>query len=77
MSVMYLALPVALLLVLAAFLAFRWCIQTGQLDDLDNVSYRMLHDDAARTAKSHRTGNQRTRTTVSKEQTDKHDASPT
>ncbi|HMO34562.1 MAG TPA: cbb3-type cytochrome oxidase assembly protein CcoS [Gemmatales bacterium] len=45
MSVIYLALPVALLLVLAAFLAFRWCIHTGQLDDLDNVSHRMLHDD--------------------------------
>lgn len=48
MSVIYIALPVALLLVLAAFLAFRWCIQTGQLDDLDNASYRMLHDDTAR-----------------------------
>ncbi|MBL8824042.1 MAG: cbb3-type cytochrome oxidase assembly protein CcoS [Planctomycetia bacterium] len=48
MSVIYIALPVALLLVLAAFLAFRWCIQTGQFDHLENASYRMLHDDGAR-----------------------------
>jgi len=47
MSVMYIALPVALLLVLAAFLAFRWCIRSGQLDDLESASYRMLHDDSA------------------------------
>lgn len=46
MSVIYIALPVALLLVSAAFLAFRWCIHAGQLDDLDNASFRMLYDDA-------------------------------
>lgn len=44
MSVIYIALPVALLLVLVAFLAFYWCIQSGQLDELDNASYRMLYD---------------------------------
>ncbi len=46
MSVMYIALPVALLLALAAFLAFRWCINSGQMDDLETPSYRVIFDDA-------------------------------
>jgi cbb3-type cytochrome oxidase maturation protein len=45
MSVIYIALPIALLLVLASFLAFRWCINTGQMDDLETPSYRVLFDD--------------------------------
>lgn len=44
MSVMYLALPIALLLVGAAFLAFRWTVRSGQLDDLDTPAYRALYD---------------------------------
>ena len=32
MSVIYLALPIALILVGAAFLAFRWSVFSGQLD---------------------------------------------
>lgn len=47
MSVMYLALPIALLLVGAAFLAFRWTVRTGQLDDLDTPAYRAIFDDTA------------------------------
>lgn len=47
MSVMYLALPIALLLVGAAFLAFRWSVRSGQLDDLDTPAYRALFDDDA------------------------------
>ncbi|MFT3882636.1 MAG: cbb3-type cytochrome oxidase assembly protein CcoS [Gemmatales bacterium] len=45
MSVIYLALPIALLLVGAAFLAFRWSVRSGQLDDLDTPGYRVLFDD--------------------------------
>lgn len=47
MSVIYLALPVALLLVGAAFMAFRWSVHSGQLDDLDTPAYRALFDDEA------------------------------
>ena len=54
MSVIYLALPIALLLVGAAFMAFRWSVRSGQLDDLDTPAYRALFDDEARsTAKEH------------------------
>ena len=47
MSVMYRALPIAMLLAGAAFLAFRWSVRSGQLDDLDTPAYRALFDDEA------------------------------
>lgn len=45
MSVIYLALPIALLLVGAAFVAFHWSVRSGQLDDLDTPACRMLFED--------------------------------
>ena len=45
MSVIYIALPVALLLGLAAALAFAVCAKSGQFDDLDTPPIRMLYDD--------------------------------
>ncbi len=45
MSILYLALPVALILVTTALLAFRWALRRGQFDDLDTPAVRMLHDD--------------------------------
>ncbi len=45
MSVLYLALPIALLLVALAFWAFRWCVNTGQLDDLETPAHRAIFDD--------------------------------
>lgn len=47
MSVIYLALPIALLLVGAAFMAFRWSVRSGQLDDLDTPAYRAIFEDEA------------------------------
>ena len=45
MSVIYVVLPLALLLVLAAVLAFVWAARRGQFDDMDTPALRMLHDD--------------------------------
>jgi len=45
MSVVYIALPLSLLLVLAAVAAFVWSLRSGQLDDLETPSVRLLMDD--------------------------------
>lgn len=45
MSVLYIALPLAILLGGAGLVACWYCIRTGQYDDLDSPSMRMLIDD--------------------------------
>lgn len=45
MSVIYIVLPLALLVVAVAVGAFVWATRRGQFDDLDTPSLRMLHDD--------------------------------
>ncbi|MBI1373292.1 MAG: cbb3-type cytochrome oxidase assembly protein CcoS [Phycisphaera sp.] len=45
MSVLYIALPVAILLAAAAVAGFIWATRGGQFDDLDTPAYRVLHDD--------------------------------
>ncbi len=47
-SVVYIALPIALLLALAALAAFIWSVRTGQMDDLETPRHRMLFDDEQR-----------------------------
>ncbi len=47
MSILYLVLPLALVIVLAAVLAFSWAARRGQFDDLETPALRMLHDDDA------------------------------
>lgn len=47
MSILYLVLPLALVIVLAAVLAFIWAARRGQFDDLETPALRMLHDDDA------------------------------
>lgn len=46
MSIIYLVLPLALLVVLIGVLAFLWAARRGQYDDLDTPAHRILHDDA-------------------------------
>ncbi len=46
MSVIFLVVPLATLIVLAAVIAFVWSARRGQFDDLDTPAVRMLHDDA-------------------------------
>lgn len=45
MSVLYIALPVALLFAAGAVATFLWSLNRGQYDDLDTPPVRMLFDD--------------------------------
>ncbi len=45
MSVIYIALPIALLLATAAVWAFYRSINEGQFDDLETPAHRILFDD--------------------------------
>ncbi|MDV6029807.1 MAG: cbb3-type cytochrome oxidase assembly protein CcoS [Phycisphaera sp. RhM] len=45
MSVLYIALPIALLLGGGGLLACLYCIRDGQYDDLDSPSVRILVDE--------------------------------
>lgn len=44
LSVIYLVLPLALLIVGGAVLAFVWSARSGQYDDLETPAVRVLHD---------------------------------
>jgi cbb3-type cytochrome oxidase maturation protein len=44
MSVLFIALPLAILLGAAGLFACLYCIRSGQYDDLDAESYRILVD---------------------------------
>jgi len=44
-SVVYIALPVAILLALAGVIAFVWATRSGQMDDLETPGQRVLFDD--------------------------------
>lgn len=48
MSVLYLLVPLALLLVAAAIGAYVWAARRGQFDDTETPAIRMLHDDDTR-----------------------------
>ena len=45
MSVVFLVLPLALIVVGAAVVAFVWSARSGQFDDLDTPAVRMLRDE--------------------------------
>ncbi|HSA56713.1 MAG TPA: cbb3-type cytochrome oxidase assembly protein CcoS [Gemmatimonadaceae bacterium] len=62
MSIIYLVLPLALLVVLLGVLAFLWATRRGQYDDLDTPAIRVLHDDApGASAPDHYAGQTETR----------------
>ncbi|MCC6243621.1 MAG: cbb3-type cytochrome oxidase assembly protein CcoS [Gemmatimonadaceae bacterium] len=46
MSVLYIVLPLALVIVAGAVFAFVWSARSGQMDDLETPAVRMLHDDS-------------------------------
>ena len=48
MSVLYIVLPLALLVVGVAVGAFVWATRRGQFDDLDTPALRVLRDDDPR-----------------------------
>ncbi|MCA2983718.1 cbb3-type cytochrome oxidase assembly protein CcoS [Gemmatimonas sp.] len=45
MSVIFIVLPLAILIVGAAVGAFVWSARTGQMDDLETPAVRMLRDE--------------------------------
>lgn len=45
MSIMYVILPVALIVVFIAVIGFVWAARKGQFDDLETPAMRALHDD--------------------------------
>lgn len=47
MSVIFIVVPLAALVVLAAVIAFVASARGGQFDDLDTPAVRILHDDPA------------------------------
>lgn len=48
MSVVYIALPFALLLALVFLAAFIWSVRSGQMDDLETPAHRILGEDEER-----------------------------
>jgi cbb3-type cytochrome oxidase maturation protein len=51
MSVLYLAIPVALVVALIAVIAFVVQVRNGQYDDLETPARRMLFDDVEKKEK--------------------------
>jgi len=45
MSVIYVVIPLAMIVVFVAVLAYVWAVRRGQFDDLDTPPLRMLHED--------------------------------
>ncbi|NIV17882.1 MAG: cbb3-type cytochrome oxidase assembly protein CcoS [Woeseiaceae bacterium] len=45
MSILYLLIPLALVLLAGAVWAFFWAVGSGQFDDLDTPALRVLMDD--------------------------------
>lgn len=45
MDIIYLLIPLALVLLVAAIAAFFWAVRNDQFDDLDNEAHRILFDD--------------------------------
>ena len=45
MSILYILIPLALLLLGAAVWAFFWAVGSGQFDDLDTPAMRVVMDD--------------------------------
>jgi cbb3-type cytochrome oxidase maturation protein len=45
MNVLYLLIPLALLVVIAAGVAFIWAVNSGQFDDPEGDAVRMLDDE--------------------------------
>jgi cbb3-type cytochrome oxidase maturation protein len=45
MSILYLLIPVAVLLIAGAIAFFVWSVRTGQFEDLEGPAHRILMDD--------------------------------
>jgi cbb3-type cytochrome oxidase maturation protein len=45
MSILYLLIPMALVLMAIAIWAFIWSVKTGQFEDMEGPAHRILMDD--------------------------------
>lgn len=45
MTVLYILIPVAIVLVTIAIVVFNWAVNSGQYDDLDGPAHSILFDD--------------------------------
>ncbi|WP_185266209.1 cbb3-type cytochrome oxidase assembly protein CcoS [Halopseudomonas xiamenensis] len=45
MTVLYILIPVAIVLVIVAILVFNWAVNSGQYDDLDSPAHSILFDE--------------------------------
>lgn len=45
MNILYLLIPISLIIVVIAVIAFRWAIKSRQFDDMDSPAMIPLHDD--------------------------------
>lgn len=45
MTILYLLIPLGLVLIILALVAFFWASSNGQFDDLDSPAVRILMDD--------------------------------
>ena len=45
MEIIFILLPISLLLGAAGCVAYLWCVRSGQFDDLDTPSVKLLTDD--------------------------------
>ncbi len=52
MSVLYIAIPVALVMALVAVITFVVQVRNGQYDDLDTPARRMLYDESESASKT-------------------------
>ena len=48
MTIIYVLIPLGLMLLVAAVLAFFWAVRNGQFDDLETPGWRILLDDDRR-----------------------------
>lgn len=54
MSVIVLLIIFSILVALIFLIAFIWAVRSGQYDDMDSPSVRILFDDKSRNDKTHR-----------------------
>ncbi len=45
MSIVYLLIPLSLVLTAAAIAAFFWAVRSGQFDDMNTPSLKILHEE--------------------------------
>ena len=48
MNILYLLIPLAMVIVAAAMMAFRWATRDGQFDDMETPAIRILMDEPDR-----------------------------